>query len=543
MMRKITIRGGITLTIAGYTIALVVAMLIAMVCLKASNDALDRMHARDTAAIIHLKTSSERILQVRLALCRFETLFSTGRQTNDLLSKARDILKASNAQWAMYLAQPRDADEARLTDSVRGARSALVNQVIEPEFAALEQTDFDRLAAGVSTFRSLEGMIAGNVYARYDRAISALEALQIAHQEERYERAQRRFHALAVGAAVVSLFALVMGGVAFAALMRAIVHPIRGAIHHFERIAGGDLTESVERGGDNEMGRLMEGLSGMQTALSAIVARVRSGSRTITFNAREIAAGNANLSVRTGEQAASLQTTALSMEQLTVTVKQNAQYAREASRVAGDASQTAVTGGQSVDQVVRTMGAIVASSTRIADIVGVIEAIAFQTNLLSLNAAVEAARAGTDGRGFAVVAGEVRGLAQRSASAAKEIKALILDSENQINLGNALVERAGKTMTEVVAAVERLTVVISRISAASDEQAEEIDRVCRAMSQMEVVTRQNATLVAEAAASAASLEEQAVDLDAAVAAFNVTARDKGLPSDAAGNENSAGRKS
>ncbi|QCP49735.1 HAMP domain-containing protein [Trinickia violacea] len=514
MFKRFTIRGGLTLTIAGYTLALIATMAVGMLGLQQSNGALEQMYATDTAALTHLKTSSERMLQVRLALGNFETLFSMGRASDDLLPKAHAVLKDSDDNWAAYLTKPRTGDEAHLADAVQAARAALVAQAIEPEFQALTQNDFN-------TFRTIQAQTADALYARYAQAMTALEALQVAHQKTRYDDAQALFHRLLIAAAAIAVAAFVIGVFARAALVAAVVRPIDGAVRHFERIAAGDLTGAVNVSRNNEMSRLFSGIASMQTALSATVAQVRGGSAAITHGAREIASGNADLSQRTEEQAASLQQTASSMEQLTSTVKQNADHAKQASALASDASETAARGGEVVGEVVRTMNEIATSSNQIGDIIGVIEGIAFQTNILALNAAVEAARAGEQGRGFAVVAGEVRSLAQRSASAAKEIKALIVASADRVEAGGALVARAGSTMDEVVASVRRVTDIIGQISSASTEQSTGIEQINRAVAQMDQVTQQNAALVEQAAAAAASLEEQAAQLDAAVAVFHV----------------------
>ncbi|OTP68314.1 Methyl-accepting chemotaxis protein I (serine chemoreceptor protein) [Caballeronia sordidicola] len=514
MFNNFTIRRGLTITIAGYTLAIVAVLLAAAACLRQSNQALEQMVATDTAAITHLKTSSQRLLQVRLALGNYETLFMLGKASDDMLPNARKTLKISDAEFDAYLAKPRDTQEEQLAQAARTARTALIAKALNLEFDALAQNDFN-------TFRTLQVQTADGLYATYDHAMSALEALQIARQQARYEQAQRQFHAMATGAVVIAALALVLGFIARGALSAAVMKPIESAIHHFEQIAAGDLTATIDASRDNEMGRLFAALRRMQQGLVGTVTQVRGGTGAISHGAREIAAGNIDLSQRTEEQAASLQQTASSMEQLTATVRQNADNARQASELAVDASTTAVRGGDVVGKFVHTMDDIATSSTRIADIIGVIEGIAFQTNILALNAAVEAARAGEEGRGFAVVAGEVRSLAQRSAAAAKEIKELISASADKVQTGNALAGQAGQTMGEVVAAVKRVSDIIGEISAASSEQTGGIELINRAVAQMDEVTQQNAALVEEAAAAAASLEQQAERLDVAVAVFRV----------------------
>jgi methyl-accepting chemotaxis protein len=286
------------------------------------------------------------------------------------------------------------------------------------------------------------------------------------------------------------------------------------------RIAGGDLTQVVKvRSSDTSS--MMAAMQAMQDRLQRAIGEIRHSAEAIASATQQIAAGNNDLSQRTEQQAASLQETAASMEQLTATVKQNADNARQASGLANNASDIATKGNEVVNRVIGTMGEINDSSRQIADIIGVIEGIAFQTNILALNAAVEAARAGEQGRGFAVVAGEVRSLAQRSATAAKEIKQLIGASVERVNNGSALVGQAGATMGDILQAVRRVTDIMGEIAAASEEQSSGISQVGRAVAQMDEVTQQNAALVEQATAAAASLQDQAARLREAVNAFRV----------------------
>ena len=304
-------------------------------------------------------------------------------------------------------------------------------------------------------------------------------------------------------------------------MSRTVLTPLRSASNHFDRIASGDMTGKIDVKSNNEIGALFAALRRMQESLTATVARVRSGVEEINVGAREIADGNNDLSSRTEQQAASLEETAASMEQLASTVKQNADNARQANTLALGASGVAERGGNAVSEVVQTMHGISTSSKKMAEIVGVIDSIAFQTNILALNAAVEAARAGEQGKGFAVVAAEVRSLAQRSAQAAKEIKGLIDDSVNKVVTGSAQVESAGATMQEIVVSVKRVSDIIAEIAAASQEQSGGIDQVNQAVSQMDEVTQQNAALVEEAAAAAGALQSQAESLAEAVAVFRI----------------------
>jgi|SRR5450830_266409 len=294
-----------------------------------------------------------------------------------------------------------------------------------------------------------------------------------------------------------------------------------------QKLATGDLTATLEVERDDEIGYLMASINGIAQGLATVVGNVRTGTETINVAAREIATGNADLSNRTESQASSLEETASSMEELTSTVKQNADNARQANALVISASALAVRGGEVVGNVVQTMGSIKESSSKIVDIISVIDGIAFQTNILALNAAVEAARAGEQGRGFAVVASEVRSLAQRSATAAKEIKQLISDSVGKVDVGSKLVNDAGVTMAEIVTSVKHVADIMSEITAASQEQSTGIEEVNRAITQMDEITQQNAALVEQAAAAAESLQEQADTLAQAVSVFKLSGGDHG----------------
>ncbi|HCS6311791.1 TPA: methyl-accepting chemotaxis protein Trg [Escherichia coli] len=341
------------------------------------------------------------------------------------------------------------------------------------------------------------------------RSTRANQLAELAHQRTR------------LGGMCAFVLALVMTLITFMVLRRIVIRPLQHAAQRIEKIASGDLTMNDEPAGRNEIGRLSRHLQQMQHSLGMTVGTVRQGAEEIYRGTSEISAGNADLSSRTEEQAAAIEQTAASMEQLTATVKQNADNAHHASKLAQEASIKASDGGQTVSGVVKTMGAISTSSKKISEITAVINSIAFQTNILALNAAVEAARAGEQGRGFAVVASEVRTLASRSAQAAKEIEGLISESVRLIDLGSDEVATAGKTMSTIVDAVASVTHIMQEIAAASDEQSRGITQVSQAISEMDKVTQQNASLVEEASAAAVSLEEQAARLTEAVDVFRL----------------------
>ena len=325
-----------------------------------------------------------------------------------------------------------------------------------------------------------------------------------------------------IGALILAALLFAIGMVISRGLLKQLGGEPGYAADIVSEIAAGDLTVDVKiRPGDSSS--LLFAMKSMRDSLAQVVGEVRQGTDTMATASSQIAAGNLDLSSRTEQQASALEETASSMEELTSTVRQNADNARQANQLAASASEVAAKGGAVVSQVVDTMGSINASSRKVVDIIGVIDGIAFQTNILALNAAVEAARAGEQGRGFAVVASEVRNLAQRSAAAAKEIKELIGDSVSKVDIGAKLVDQAGATMSEVVDSIKRVTDIMSEITAASQEQSAGIEQVNQAIGQMDQVTQQNAALVEEAAAAAASLQDQAGNLSQVVSVFKLGA--------------------
>ena len=379
-------------------------------------------------------------------------------------------------------------------------------------FEAFKSADFDpsagdKAVAGVDREPSALLEQAAQKIAADSAEVSAKAAIDARHATE-----------ISVALMLAVLALAMIGGVMFS---RTVSLPLGHALRCARAVATGNLSMDFDSSGKDEIAQLLAALKDMQSSLSQVVAKVRENAEGVATASAEIASGNLNLSSRTEEQAASLEETAASMEELTGTVRQNAENARQASTLADAASHTASRGGVMMGQVVETMHGIADSSSKVAEIIAVIDAIAFQTNILALNAAVEAARAGEEGRGFAVVAAEVRTLAQRSATAAKEIKALIAQSTDRVNAGSVLVGDAGQIIAEIVGSVQRVTDIVGEISSASQEQSTGIEQVNTAVTQMDEVTQQNAALVEEASAAAHALAEQANSLRDAVAVFTL----------------------
>ena len=435
----------------------------------------------------------------------------------ELMQKEEAKVKAQQARYSEALGR---LEKLGLDDAEKKVLAELA--VLDKDVDAA----FKEAMAQVMAFNA-EGatkIISGRIDPLNNRTLEALNRLvdmQLAAMKAFQQRSVEADNGVLMLTLLLGVLGVAVGVVCAVFITRSITVPLAGAVEVAQRVAAGELTSRVVVEGRDETSELLQALKDMNDSLVKTVGQVRSGTETIALASQEIASGNADLSARTETQASSLGETASSMGSLTSTVKQNADNARQANQLAVSASSVAEKGGQVVSQVVDTMGSIKASSSKIVDIIGVIDGIAFQTNILALNAAVEAARAGEQGRGFAVVASEVRNLAQRSASAAKEIRGLITDSVAKVDAGGRLVDEAGTTMQEIVQGITRVTDIMSEIASASAEQTVGIEQVNEAITQMDGVTQQNAALVEEAAAAAGSLQEQAATLAQLVSVFNV----------------------
>lgn len=467
-------------------------------------------------------------------------LQNTFKNAIDTRTKMWQYLMLDNPEKRAGIRQVIQADEAKLQESLNRyekddiadeKNATLLKEVRRTyaEFAALRTKALVMADEGKATEGS--DLILTN-QATINNFINALDAhnaynIEIANQYSKNAAdAMTNSHIFALVFALIAVSGISVMGIL---IIRNIVASLTYAVEVAETVARGDLTSTIDVKSDDEAGKVLHALRDMNNSLLNIVSQVRSSTDHIASASTEIATGNMDLSARTEQQAGSLEETASSMEELTSTVRQNADNARQANQLAVSASEVAVKGGSVVSDVVDTMNGINDSSKKIVDIISVIDGIAFQTNILALNAAVEAARAGEQGRGFAVVAAEVRNLAQRSASAAKEIKTLIDDSVEKTERGTHLVNEAGATISEVVNSVRRVTDVVSEITAASREQSAGIDQINLAITHMDEATQQNAALVEQAAAAAASMQDQANTLAQVVSVFKINQHQAAAP--------------
>ncbi|MGI4983652.1 MAG: methyl-accepting chemotaxis protein [Janthinobacterium lividum] len=452
------------------------------------------------------------LARTRLVLDRV-ALHPEDAHVDEQVSRATGFFKESDNWWRKFVEQSHEPGEAALIEAASERRQAMFSGVTR-FIDAIKSGD--TASADKITMTELSAL-----YNDMSKSNTDIKTALFANAKFNFDKSESQFHGMTALSVVLLLIGIAAAAFSWFSLRRAIMQPVREALSHFDAIARGDLSRRVHIRSADEMGELLEGLSRMQVSLSNTVRAVRGSSESISTATREIAAGTIDLAARTEEQAASLEETAASMSQLTATVQQNADSARHGSEVAEDASRVASKGNDVVARVVGTMGGIDANSRKIGDITGIIEGIAFQTNILALNAAVEAARAGEQGRGFAVVASEVRNLAQRSSAAAKEIKDLIAVSNRTVAEGTGLVADAGRTMQEVLVSIRQVTVIMGELSSAANEQRNGITQVDTAVTQMDSITQQNAALVEQATAAAQSLNEQSRVLQDSVAVFQL----------------------
>ena len=441
-----------------------------------------------------LNTDSTRVAALEKTMAQIQAEFEAHHKTYVALISSPEEHKlhdAFEAQWKHYL-----QFHAQLVELSRKNEQAQARELLEGD--------------AQRTFEAMSKVLDQLVELNQTGARSAAEASESAYLMAR--------NAMVIAAAL----GLAMAVTAGLWLMRSITGPLQQALQAAHRVADGDLSCVIEHQSQDESGQVLQALQQMQTSLEGVVTRVRDNADSVATASQQIANASQDLSSRTEEQASALEETAATMDELAATVRTNTENAQQADQLARSASAIAVQGGEVVGKVVTTMQNINASSRKISDIIGVIDGIAFQTNILALNAAVEAARAGEQGRGFAVVASEVRSLAQRSAEAAKEIKTLISRSVEQVSHGTDLVDQAGKTMGEIVGSIRRVSDIVTEITTATQEQSLGIQQVGQAISQLDQTTQQNAAMVEESAAAAETLKDQAMQLVQTVAVFRLS---------------------
>jgi methyl-accepting chemotaxis protein-1 (serine sensor receptor) len=481
--------------------------------MRSANASLKEVYTNQMVSALKLTDTKNFLNRARFVIDR-GVFHPEAPDLDKTLARAEGFMADSEKAWKEYLALPVEDGEKALADDLAPKRAAYIENGMRALMKAIKENNAEKID-------DLAMKRMSKMFSVFDDASLKLEQFQLKSAADTFGASQVFYDHLLKGFTAAILIGLAFIVAATVLLLKAIMKPLDQALAHFDEISAGNLSERIDTSRTDEMGTLLAGLAKMQQGLSNTVQSVRTGSIAIAHASAEISSGNNDLSHRTEQQAASLEETASSLEELTATVRQNAQNAREANQLVLSASSVAGKGGDLVTQVVVTMDTISASSKRIVDIIGVIDGIAFQTNILALNAAVEAARAGEQGRGFAVVASEVRNLAHRSAAAAKEIKELIATSVSQVEEGAQLVGKAGMTMGDIVDSVGKVTAIMSEIMLAGEEQSAGIDQINQAITTMDATTQQNAALVEEAAAAAESMREQAGQLEELVSTFRL----------------------
>jgi|GEM_PF-1555876 len=515
-MNNVTVRASLMGVLLLFTAMLLAGAGLGIYAIKQSNHSIALVHEVSSQVIL-INDSYKDTTRVRTAMMRaYSALMENGsKEAKDTaVASAKKTRQKSADYLASYAKAPvYEGLDPALKKSLVDAGNTLL-AVLDKTIDALDRGD----AAAYSVVNVKELTPVGAAFS------AVLEKYQKVSDDQVNELLDRRAAEYQIVMWLVAFGLLGAVGLVVGVhlmLKKIVLSPLERAVTLLDQVARGDLTAKIDESGDNEIARLLNAIQRMQQDLLSTVSRVRGSAEVINTGAQELASGNMELSSRTETQASSLEETAASIEELTSTVKQNSENAQHARDLVEGASNTASKGGEVMRQVVTTMTDINDSSRKIVDITGVIDGIAFQTNILALNAAVEAARAGEQGRGFAVVASEVRNLAQRSAAAAKEIKVLIDNSVEKIALGTALVQQAGTTMSTLVDNVHQVTQIVGEIAVASREQSDGIEQVNQAIAQMDEVTQQNAALVEEAAAATASLQDQAGELAQTVSLFKI----------------------
>ena len=519
MLANLTIKSRLIFVIGFLSMLLVGIGIMGLASLSSTNSAFKSVYEDRVVAVGQLERISSMINKNQIVVGeavvgQLSAFPEDVAVVDEQVIKARATIEEINTIWKAYMTNRLTAEETKLAEVFNANRIAYGLSGLNPALAALSGHDFQQAS------EILQGAMK-TAYPKVRESAEALIALQLAVAKSEFEAAQSRYVMVRNISMAIIVFGVLLAALIGFLLIRAITGPLKAAVKLARGVAEGDLTQRIDVHSADEIGQLMQALKDMNDSLVRVVGQVRTGTDTVATASSQIAAGNLDLSSRTEQQASRLEETASSMEELTSTVKENAEQTHHASKLVLSTAEIAVNGGEVVGKVIDTMGSIKDSSRKIADIIGVIDGIAFQTNILALNAAVEAARAGEQGRGFAVVASEVRNLAQRSASAAKEIKTLIGDSVEQVEAGRKLVNEAGEAMDDIVTSVQLVADIISGTAAASQEQSAGIEQVNQAVSQMDEITQQNAALVEQASAAAESLQEQAAKLSELVDHFTL----------------------